>query len=58
MISVVANIVAFFLLGAALYLAYHAGSFRREFKNTKNPPPVVVFSIVVAFAAYLIMVLI
>ncbi|WP_170557273.1 hypothetical protein [Ruegeria atlantica] len=58
MISIVANIIALFLLVAALYLAYYAGSFQHELKDTDRLPPVVLFSIVVAFAAYLLLVLV
>ncbi|CUH41486.1 hypothetical protein [Ruegeria atlantica] len=58
MISIVTKVIALFLLVAALYLAYYAGSFQQELKDTDKPPPVVLFSIVVALAAYLLLVLV
>ncbi|WP_170424738.1 hypothetical protein [Ruegeria arenilitoris] len=56
MISVTLNAIAFFLLAVALYLAYHAGAFQREFKDNEKRPPVIVFAIIVALSGYLLMV--
>ncbi|WP_170565419.1 hypothetical protein [Ruegeria atlantica] len=56
MITITTNAIAFFLLVAALYLAYQAGEFQRELKGEDNPPPVVLFSITAALAAYLLLV--
>lgn len=56
MISFTINALALFLLAVALYLAYHAGAFQHEFKNRKKRPPVVIFAIVVALSAYLLLV--
>ncbi|WP_170335439.1 hypothetical protein [Ruegeria arenilitoris] len=57
MTKILIDIIAFFLLAAALYLAYQAGAFQQKLSDVENPPPVVVFSIVVALAAYLLLVL-
>ncbi|MCG7518262.1 hypothetical protein [Ruegeria sp. Ofav3-42] len=56
MITTIINVIAFFLLAAALYLAYQAGEFRHQIKDSDDTPPVVVFPIVAALAAYLLLV--
>ena len=56
MIMFLINVIAFFLLAAALYLAFHAGEFRRNYTDDAPMPPVVLFSIVAALAGYILLV--
>ena len=56
MTSIVVNVIAFFLLAASLYLAYQAGNFRSGLLDEDDQPPVELFSIIVALAAYLLLV--